>query len=134
MKTIDEARVTRGPVDPWETSLGRGVKSFLKLPFGLVIVLGALKLYDTTDCKSKQEKMTEDQWRMEHGYSPQQLAANEHFNKCAQYRRTPLSVWSERQKYYALLGEGCYSDDRDDPRYPEATYPWNDYKPWQSQN
>ncbi len=37
------------------------------------------------------------------------------------------------QKRNALLGEGCYSDDRDDPRYHQATYPWNGYKPWQSQ-
>jgi len=82
--------------------------------------------------KPSEGAVAEERWRNTHGYSAQQLAANAHFNKCAQYRNTSSRVWSDQQKYYALLGEGCRSDDRDDPHYAEATYPWNEYKPWEA--
>jgi hypothetical protein len=109
--------------------MGRGATTLLRVIFAIIVFLAVAKAWDVIAEKDKREEAARE-FYLRNLASPQQRAANEHFSKCAQYRRTSSAVWSERQKYYALLGEGCHSDDRDDPRYPEATYPWNDYKPW----
>jgi len=85
---------------------------------------------------AKKEHEAEEQYLKEHPLTAKQVATNKHFNTCYQYRNMSRTVWSETQKYYSLLGEGCYSDDRDDPRYGDATYPWNANapQPWKSLN
>lgn len=119
----------RKPAESVSDKMGRGAVVLLRVIFGVIVFLAAAKIWDVLAEKDKREEAARE-FYFRNLASPQQLAANEHFNKCAQYRHTSSTVWSERQKHYALVGEGCYSDDRDDPRYREATYPWNNYKPW----
>jgi hypothetical protein len=60
-----------------------------------------------------------------HPLTPKQTIANQHFLKCAEYQRLPISAVSASQKNMLLGMEGCHSDERDDPRIGDATDPWN---------
>jgi hypothetical protein len=102
----------------------------------IYFLLGFGVLWFVFSQEAKQEDEAKEEYLRSHPLTEHQQAANKHFNTCYQYCHKSAYVWSERQKYYSLLGEGCYSDDRDDPRYPDATYPWNANapRPWISPN
>jgi len=70
----------------------------------------------------QKEEQPEQQCLNEHPLNPKQISARKHFDTCWQYRHTSSAVWSDNQRRLMLLGEGCYSDDRDDPRYQDADY------------
>lgn len=89
------------------------------------LIVGFVIFVIYSDYTDKQEKEAEQQYLNEHPLTETQLAANKHFNTCWQYAHMPSSVWSDQQRNTMLAVEGCHSDDRDDPRYGEATYPWN---------
>ena len=85
--------------------------------------------------QAKQEEAAKEKYYLEHPKTAAQVRADGHFNTCWQYRNTPTSVWSDNQKEMMLGMEGCYEDDRDDPFYRDATYPWNANapQPWKAQ-
>ena len=71
---------------------------------------------------AEKKEQAEQQCLSEHPLNPKQVSARDHLNKCEKYRHTSSSVWSDNQRKFMLLGEGCYSDDRDDPRYLDADW------------
>jgi hypothetical protein len=84
--------------------------------------------------EAKKEDGARQTYLKEHPTTQKQAAADAHFSKCSRYRATPTSVWSDNQRNMMLGAEGCYSDDRDDPQYLDATYPWNASapQPWKA--
>jgi hypothetical protein len=89
----------------------------------------------SADEQAKKDEAAKQKYLNEHPLTSRQTAANEHFLTCWKYNRMPSSVWSDNQRRMMLSSEGCYSDDRDDPRYGEATYPYNGNapQPWKDQ-
>jgi type II secretory pathway component PulL len=122
--------------DSLSDKMGRGAQFLLRIIFrtiaAVILVAIAIKIVNAwiLDSDQRASDAAAQEFYMRNVATPEQKAANAHFNKCAQYRARGSAYWSDQQKYYALLGEGCHSDDRDDPRYPDATYPYNNLKPW----
>ncbi len=79
--------------------------------------------------ETDRKQLTKENYYREHPLTPAQIAANQHFVLCWQYRNTPHSVWPDHARETMLAFEGCYSDDRDDPRISAAAYPWNESAP-----
>lgn len=95
----------------------------------LVGILLFLSIGGWLNYRTQQEHDKEAAYWAAHPLTPMQKAANDHFVRCGQIRSLPSGlnsgIISERQKAALLALEGCYPDDRDDPRSAEATYPWN---------
>lgn len=87
-----------------------------------IFLIAANIIANVSETAKKQDE-AEQKCLVEHPLTSDQVATREHFGKCWQYRHTSSSVWSDNQRRLMLSGEGCYSDDRDDPRYPDAN--WN---------
>ena len=64
-----------------------------------------------------------------HPLTAKQVAANAHFSACWHYRNASHIVLTEKQRNMLLRAEKCYFDEREDPRYGDATYPWNHEAP-----
>jgi hypothetical protein len=94
------------------------VKGLIAICVFLIVANVVLNMRET----AKKEEQVEQQCLDEHPLNPKQIVARKHFSACWQYRHTPSSVWSDNQRKLMLLGEGCYSDDRDDPRYLDADW------------
>jgi hypothetical protein len=94
-------------------------------PIYAVLIAGTISFVIFADHQAKQDQDAEATYLKGHPPTDKQLAANKHFNTCWQYRHAPASVWSDKQRRMMIDAEGCYSDDRDDPRYNDASYPWN---------
>ena len=94
------------------------LKGLIALCIFLIAGNIGLNLWDS----EKDKERVEQKCLNEYSLSSQQIAARKHFNTCWQYRNTPSSVWSDNQRKMMLAGEGCYSDDRDDPRYQDANW------------
>ena len=92
---------------------------------GAGLLVGLAIFIRVADEDAASEAKAEKQYYLDHPKTAAQEAADKHFLKCSTYQSTPHSVWSDKQKTFMLAEEGCYSDDRDDPRYGDATYPWN---------
>src|SRR5580692_10336602 len=101
------------------------VKSPFRRTLGLALLVGLLAFITYSHKEDQREKEAEENYYKAHPLTEKQETANKHFNTCYQYRHTPTSVWSDNQRKMMLLGEACYPDDRDDPRYGDATYPYN---------
>jgi hypothetical protein len=97
-------------------------KEIVSILVGGCIILGVILFVTSSRIEGQKEQDAEQSCLQEHTLTEQQTAARKHFSTCYQYRHMPSSVWSEDQRKYQLISEGCYSDDRDDPRYGDAAW------------
>jgi RNA polymerase subunit RPABC4/transcription elongation factor Spt4 len=96
---------------------------------GAVVILGIISFVVISKIQGDKEEAAEQECLKEHPLSPVQATARHHFGTCYQYRHMPSSVWSDDRRALMLLSEGCYSDDRDDPRYDDAAWDYCKAKP-----
>ncbi len=96
---------------------------------GAAILIGLAIFIRIADEDAASDSAAEKQYYLDHPKTAVQQAADDHFLNCVNYRNTSHSVWSDKQRALMLAIEGCFSDDHDDPRYSDATYPWNAYAP-----
>jgi hypothetical protein len=109
------------PIRPIRTALDTikaVIRGLIATCVFLIIANVVLNMTET----AKKEEQVEQQCLAEHPLNPSQFAARKHFSTCWQYRHTPSSVWSDNRRMLMLAGEGCYSDDRDDPRNEDADW------------
>lgn len=101
------------------------------LPTMLTICAVGLVAY--ANQAAKRELETEQQYLKRHPLTEKQVAANAHFSACWHYRNASHIVLTEKQRNMLLRAEKCYFDERKDPRYGDATYPWNHEapQPWE---
>lgn len=97
----------------------------LRHPRWAVALLGIGVFIIYANYAANQNKIAEQKYLAAHPLTDKQIAANDHFTKCYQYRHASSSSLSENQRALILAMEGCHPDDRDDPRYDDASYPWN---------
>jgi len=74
---------------------------------------------------AKKDEQAEKDYLKQHPLTEKQVAANAHFSACWHYRNASRIVLTEKQRNMLLRAEKCYFDERADPRYGDATYPWN---------
>ncbi len=91
----------------------------------LLFTIGVVGLVVYANQTAKRELETEQQYLKRHPLTAKQVAANAHFSACWHYRNASRIVLTEKQRNMLLRAEQCYFDERKDPRYGDATYPWN---------
>jgi len=98
-----------------------------------VLAIGLVSFVAYANDAVRKDEQAKKRYLEEHPLTERQVAANNHFGACWQYRNASSYVLSEKQRNMMLRAENCYLDERDDPRYEDATYPWNRDapKPWQ---
>jgi hypothetical protein len=107
------------PILPVRTAFDT-FKALIQGSIVLCLFLIAANIFLNVREAADMKEQAEQRCLTEHSLTPNQVAVREHFNKCWKYRHTPSSVWSDNQRRIMLLGESCYSDDRDDPHYADA--------------
>ena len=93
----------------------------------LAIVVVGLVAY--ANHAAQKDEDAEKAYLKRHPLSERQAAANAHFSACWHYRNASRIVLTEKQRNMLLRAEKCYFDERKDPRYRDATYPWNQDAP-----
>jgi hypothetical protein len=114
------------PVRPTRTAFDT-IRAVIKGLIAICILLIAANIFSNIGEAEREKERIEQQCLNEHPLNAKQISARAHFSTCWQYRRTPSSIWSDNQRNLMLLGESCYPDDRDDPRYLDAN--WDLCKP-----
>lgn len=90
---------------------------------------GAIGLIAYANQSAETSLETEQSYLKQHPLTAQQAAANAHFSACWHYRNASHIMLTEKQRNMLLRAEKCYFDERKDPRYGDATYPWNHEAP-----
>ena len=90
-----------------------------------MLVIGAVCLISYANQAAKRDEEAEKEYLKWHPLTEKQVTANTHFSACWHYRNASHLVLSEKQRNTLLRAEKCYLDEREDPRYGDATYPWN---------
>jgi hypothetical protein len=99
-----------------------GIKEIILGLVSLCVVLGVFVFIVSSREAAKNDEEAKQKCLEKHPLTEKQTAARKHFGTCWQYSHTPSSVWSDNQRTMMLIGEGCYSDDRDDLRYGDAAW------------
>ena len=96
------------------------------------LAIGTVGLIAYANQAAKKDEQAEKQYLKQHPLTEKQVAANTHFSACWHYRNASRIVLTEKQRNMLLHAEKCYFDEREDPRYGDATYPWNHEasQPW----
>jgi len=94
-----------------------------------MLAIGAAGLVAYANQTAKRDEEAEKQYLKRHPLTEKQVAANAHFSACWHYRNASHIVLTEKQRNMLLRAEKCYFDERQDPRYGDATYPWNQEAP-----
>jgi hypothetical protein len=94
-----------------------------------MLVVGAVGAIAYANRAAERELETEKAYLERHPLTEKQVAANAHFSACWHYRNASHIVLTEKQRNMLLRAEKCYFDEREDPRYGDATYPWNHEAP-----
>jgi hypothetical protein len=94
-----------------------------------MLAIGAVGLVAYANRAADRELETENDYLKQHPLTEKQVAANAHFSACWHYRNASRIVLTEKQRNMLLRAEKCYFDEREDPRYGDATYPWNHEAP-----
>lgn len=89
------------------------------------LAIGAVSLVVYLNETANREEEAEKQYLQTHPLTEKQVTANAHFDACWQYRNASSFILSEKQRNMLLRAEKCYLDEQQDPRYADATYPWN---------
>jgi hypothetical protein len=89
------------------------------------LAIGLVSFVAYADNMAGKDEQAKKLYLEEHPLTEKQIAANNHFGACWQYRHASPYVLSEKRRNMMLRAEKCYLDERDDPRYDDATYPWN---------
>jgi hypothetical protein len=98
-----------------------------------VLAIALVSIVAYANDAARKDEQAKKRYLKEHPLTERQVAANDHFGACWQYRNASSYVLSEKQRTMMLRAENCYLDEHDDPRYGDATYPWNRDapQPWQ---
>ncbi len=98
-----------------------------------LLVFGAVGLVVYANHAAQRDEDAEQNYLKRHPLTEKQVAANAHFSACWHYRNASRIVLTEKQRNMLLRAEKCYFDEREDPRYGDATYPWNHEapQPWE---
>jgi hypothetical protein len=98
-----------------------------------LLAIGAVGLIVYANQAAKKDEEAEQDYLKRHPLTEKQVAANAHFSACWHYRNASHIVLTEKQRNMLLRAEKCYFDERQDPRYGDATYPWNHEapRPWE---
>jgi len=94
-----------------------------------LLVFGAVGLVAYANHAAQRDEDAEQNYLKRHPLTEKQVAANAHFSACWHYRNASHIVLTEKQRNMLLRAEKCYFDERKDPRYGDATYPWNHEAP-----
>jgi len=94
-----------------------------------LLVIGAVGLVAYANHAAQRDEDAEQDYLKRHPLTEKQVAANAHFSACWHYRNASHIVLTEKQRNMLLRAEKCYFDERKDPRYGDATYPWNHAAP-----
>lgn len=94
-----------------------------------MLAIGAIGLIAYANQSAETSLETEQAYLKRHPLTAKQTAANAHFSACWRYRNASHIVLTEKQRNMLLRAEKCYFDERKDPRYGDATYPWNHEAP-----
>ena len=96
------------------------------------LAIGTVGLIAYANQAAKKDEQAEKQYLKQHPLTEKQVAANAHFSACWHYRNASRIVLTEKQRNMLLRAEKCYFDEREDPRYGDASYPWNHEasQPW----
>lgn len=94
-----------------------------------LLAIGAVGLVAYADHAAQRDEQAEQDYLKRHPLTERQVAANAHFSACWHYRNASQIVLTEKQRNMLLRAEKCYFDERADPRYGDATYPWNHEAP-----
>lgn len=89
------------------------------------LAIGAVGFIAYANQAAEKDEEAEKQYLKMHPLTKKQLAANAHFEACWQYRNASSFILPEKQRNMLLRAEKCYLDERQDPHYEYATYPWN---------
>jgi hypothetical protein len=103
-------------------------ESTIQLYRGLWFILaaaGILWFVGYSNDQAKKENAARDEYLAAHPLTLKQISANKHFSDCWGFSHASSRDISENQRKMWLGIEGCYDDSRDDPRYSDASYPWN---------
>jgi len=93
------------------------------------LAIGTVGLIAYANQAAKKDEQAEKQYLKQHPLTEKQITANAHFSTCWHYRNASRIVLTEKQRNMLLRAEKCYFDEREDPRYGDATYPWNHEAP-----
>ena len=98
-----------------------------------MLAIGAVGLVAYANQTATTELAVENAYLEKHPLTQKQVAANAHFSACWHYRNASHIVLTEKQRNMLLRAEKCYFDERKDPRYGDATFPWNHEapQPWE---
>lgn len=94
-----------------------------------MLAIGVICLVAYANQSAERSLETEHAYLKRHPLTAKQVAANAHFSACWHYRNASHIVLTEKQRNMLLRAEKCYFDERKDPRYGDATYPWNHEAP-----
>jgi hypothetical protein len=97
------------------------------------LAIGTVGLIAYANQAAKKDEQAEKQYLKQHPLTEKQITANAHFSACWHYRNASRIVLTEKQRNMLLRAEKCYFDEREDPRYSDATFPWNHEapEPWE---
>jgi hypothetical protein len=90
-----------------------------------LLAIGLVSFVAYANVAASKEEEAKKRYLEEHPLTERQIAANNHFGACWEYRNASSYVLTEKQRNRMLRIEQCYLDERDDPRYDDATFPWN---------
>jgi len=90
-----------------------------------ILAIGAVGLVAYANQAAERALETEKEYLERHPLTERQIAANAHFSACWHYRNASHTVLTEKQRNMLIRAEKCYFDERKDPHYGDATYPWN---------
>ena len=102
---------------------------FWRRAFFTMLAMGAVGLVAYANHAAKTDEEAEQAYLKRHPLTEKQTAANAHFSACWHYRNASHIVLTEKQRNMLLHAEKCYFDEREDPRYGDATHPWNHEAP-----
>jgi hypothetical protein len=113
---------------------GASTSIFWRRALLALLATGAVGLVAYANQAARKDEEAEEQYLERHPLTEKQLAANAHFSACWHYRNASHIVLTEKQRNMLLRAEKCYFDERADPRYGDATYPWNHEapQPWET--
>jgi hypothetical protein len=104
---------------------GASTSIFWRRALLAMLAIGAVGLVAYANQTAERSLETENDYLKRHPLTAKQVAANAHFSACWHYRNASHIVLTEKQRNTLLRAEKCYFDERKDPRYGDATYPWN---------
>jgi hypothetical protein len=112
-------------------TLGNGASKYIFWRRALLTMLAisGVGLVAYANHAAQRYEDAEQDYLKRHPLTGQQAAANAHFSACWHYRNASHIVLTEKQRNMLLRAEQCYFDERKDPRYGDATYPWNHEAP-----